>query len=254
MGLRGLPGGAVGTAVGGFEVAFVGGDGIEQRMRLADAWSQRFEDGRPVRRFPSYKGQKHFSDRWWSSTMGRHVGYESWLERDHLMLLDYDPRVVGIAAQPFWLFWTSEQGKGISHAPDYFARLTDGGGLVLDCRPLERIRPRDAVKFAEAESACEMVGWDYRVVGAADAIRVANVRWLAGYRHPRHRLPGVATALREPFCEPTGLMAGAEQVGDPIEVIDPGDEAQRECEKRRDDRIGQAQGGCSPTSAATTAG
>jgi hypothetical protein len=34
----------------------------------------------------------------------QHVGYESWLERDHLMLLDYDPDVVGIASQPFWLF------------------------------------------------------------------------------------------------------------------------------------------------------
>ncbi|MEU7004191.1 TnsA-like heteromeric transposase endonuclease subunit [Nonomuraea sp. NPDC046570] len=127
--------------------------------------------------------------------------------------------MVGIAAQPFWLFWTSERGKGISHAPDYFARLADGGGgLVLDCRPLERIRPRDAMKFAATESACEMVGWDYRVVGAADAIKVANVRWLAT-AIPRHRLPGVASALREPFCEPTGLMAGAEKVGDPIAVL-----------------------------------
>jgi hypothetical protein len=27
------------------------------------------------------------------------VGYESWLERDQLMLLDFDPAVVGIASQ-----------------------------------------------------------------------------------------------------------------------------------------------------------
>jgi hypothetical protein len=35
------------------------------------------------------------------------------------MLLDFDPDVVGIAAQPFWLLWTTPEGKPCSHAPDY---------------------------------------------------------------------------------------------------------------------------------------
>ena len=39
------------------------------------------------------------------------VGYESWLERDWLMLLDFDPDVVGIAAQPFWLLWTRRRAN-----------------------------------------------------------------------------------------------------------------------------------------------
>jgi hypothetical protein len=26
------------------------------------------------------------------------------MERDHVMALDFDPTVVGIASQPFWLF------------------------------------------------------------------------------------------------------------------------------------------------------
>ena len=40
------------------------------------------------------------SGRWWSATDGRHVGSESWLERD-LMLLDFDPTVIAIGSQPF---------------------------------------------------------------------------------------------------------------------------------------------------------
>ncbi len=53
--------------------------------------------------------------------------------------------MVGIASQPFWLFWDDEtSGRRRSHAPDYFARLVDGRGLVVDCRPAERIKPRDA--------------------------------------------------------------------------------------------------------------
>ena len=49
------------------------------------------------------------------------AGYNSWLERDRLVLLDFDPDVIGIASQPFWLFWTTAEGKARSHAPDYFA-------------------------------------------------------------------------------------------------------------------------------------
>ena len=35
------------------------------------------------------------------------------------MLLDFDPDVVGIAAQPFWLLWTTPEGKPCSPT-DYF--------------------------------------------------------------------------------------------------------------------------------------
>jgi acetyl-CoA C-acetyltransferase len=57
-----------------------------------------FEACRPVRDFPSYKGQRHYSGRWWTATTGTLVGYESWMERDQLALLDFDPDVVGIAS------------------------------------------------------------------------------------------------------------------------------------------------------------
>jgi hypothetical protein len=74
-------------------------------------WAVRFEDAAPVREFHSYKGQRHLPGLWWSSTAGRHVGYESWLERDHVMLLDFDAAVVGVSSQPFWLFWTGGRNE-----------------------------------------------------------------------------------------------------------------------------------------------
>lgn len=61
---------------------------------------------------------------------GAHVGYESWLERDRLILLDADPEVAGIASQPFWLHWYDGTRKR-RHAPDYFVRLADGRGRIL---------------------------------------------------------------------------------------------------------------------------
>jgi hypothetical protein len=57
-----------------------------------------------------------------SATDQRHVGYESWLERDHLAAFDFDPAVVAIASQPFWLLWMTGEGKSRSHAPDFFLR------------------------------------------------------------------------------------------------------------------------------------
>jgi hypothetical protein len=39
------------------------------------------------------------------------VGFESWLERDHVLHLDFDPSVVGLASQPLWLYWTDEGGS-----------------------------------------------------------------------------------------------------------------------------------------------
>ena len=130
------------------------------------------------------------------------------MERDHVMALDFDPTVVGIASQPFWLSWRDEAGKLISHAPDFFARRADGTSVVVDCRPVERRKPRDAAKFEATARACAMVGWNYRLVGVPDPIVTANLRWLAEYRHPRHDLPDVGEVLRRVFVTPTPLMAG----------------------------------------------
>jgi hypothetical protein len=218
-GLRSVPGGVTGGLVEDFEVGFVTAAGLECRAGLSAIMGTRFEECLPVRRFPSYKGRRHNAGRWWSATMGRHVGHESWLERDHLMLLDFDAVVTGISSQPLWLFWTQDGGAVRSHAPDYFARLADGSAVVVDCRPLERITPRDAAKFDATAQACELLGWQYRVVGALARLQVGNVRWLAGYRHPRHDLPPVAAALRAVFTEAGPLLDGAEAVGDPLAVL-----------------------------------
>lgn len=188
-------------------------------MPLCEAWSVPFEFGLPVRRFTARKGQRHLSGLWWCATTGGHVGFESWLERDQLMLLDFDPTVSGIASQPLWLRWTGDDGRRVSHAPDYFVRRADGSGLVVDCRPLDRRPARDVAKFEATATACAQIGWEYQLLGAAEPVAAANVRWVAGYRHPRHDVPAIAGTLRQMFATPIGLHAGADAVGDPIAVL-----------------------------------
>jgi hypothetical protein len=206
-------------APGRFEIDYLTGEGAVRAAALEEAWSAPFEHGLPVRRFAARKGQQHLSGLWWAAATGEHVGFESWLERDHVMLLDFDPAVTGIASQPFWLRWQDQSGMWVSHVPDFFARRADGSAVVIDCRPVERRGPRDVAKFAATGQACARVGWEYRLVGAADEVVTANVRWLAGYRHPRYHQPGVAGMLRQVFAVPAALMAGAAAAGDPIAVL-----------------------------------
>jgi hypothetical protein len=115
---------------------------VECHGALGVCWSTRFEDVPPVRRFPSYQGQRSFSGCYFAACMGRHVGFESWLKRDQLIMLDFSPQVEAFAAQPFWLVW-SAGGRVRRHAPDFFARLTDGRGVVVDVRADDRIAPED---------------------------------------------------------------------------------------------------------------
>ena len=135
-----------------------------------------------------------------------------------MIAMDFDQAVVGIASQPFWLFWFAD-GKVRSHAPDYFARRVDGSAVVVDCRPVERRPPRDVAAFEATRRACGLLGWGYRLVGAPDTVMTANLRWLAGYRHPRHDIPALSAALRAAFAAPAPLITGAHRVGDPIGVL-----------------------------------
>ena len=138
-----------------FELSLVDSGGAGWRTGLsADV---PVEDGVPVRSFRWSRKLGHYPGWWWAATTGRHVGYESWLERDHLMLLDFDPEVTAIASQPFWLHWTDGQ-RVRRHAPDFFARLRDGAGVVVDVRADERIQPVDAEAFAAMAWACAEAG------------------------------------------------------------------------------------------------
>lgn len=197
------------------ELEYVSTAGVREGGPLSRLWPVRFEAVRPERRFPAFQGQSNWCGWYWSATCGGHVGYESWLERDHLMLLDFDPLVTGMASQPFRLSWAGAGGKRVRHTPDFFVRRADGTGLVADAR----IGPDDAEKFTVTAAACRSVGWDCTRVGTPEAVLMANVQWLAGYRHPRVHRPEVAARLVEVFADDGDLLAGALRVGDQVGVL-----------------------------------
>lgn len=217
----GAPAVAGAVSTGGFGLRYLeaGGRGLAERQdALASCQDVRFEDVAPVRSFRWAAGQRHFAGWYWSATTGRHVGYESWLERDQAMMLDFDRRVVAFSSQPFWLSWT-EETKVRRHAPDYFARLADGTAVVIDVRADDQIPAKDAEVFEVTAGACASVGWGYRRAGAVEPVLAANVRWLAGYRHSRCLRQEHRARLLEAFVSPVPLLAGVAAAGDRIAVL-----------------------------------
>ena len=154
------------------ELSYVGGARDRQRRPLLDCVATRFEDAAPVRPFRWSRGERHFPDWYWSATTGQHVGFESWLERDRLLLTDFDPDVVGMASQPFWLHWR-DGTRERRHAPDYFLRRADGSAVVVDVRADERIEPKDTEAFEVTRLACGQAGWEFERVGVPEAVLLA---------------------------------------------------------------------------------
>lgn len=196
-------------------------DGAARREPLEACAAVRFEEAPAVRSFRFAKGMTSFAGWWWFAASGEHVGYESWVERDHVMLMDFDPAVVAVASQPFWLSWHDGRRRR-RHVPDFFARRADGTGVVLDVRPDDRIPARDAEVFAVTAQACARVGWEFRRVGVPAAVLAANVRWLSRYRHPRcagRPGSGLDKELLRTFAAATPLLAGAQASGDQLRVL-----------------------------------
>jgi hypothetical protein len=203
----------------GVQVVFVDEAGAKQSGALEVLWRTGFEHVLPVRSFGSFQGQRSFQGSWWFATTGEHVGFESWVERDAVMLLDFDPDVVAVSSQPFWLRWAGQPGAR-RHVPDYFARLADGSAVVIDVRPDELVGADDAEVFAATQRACAGVGWGYRRVGVADAVLAANVRWLSGFRHRRcGNAPAGSELVRRVAAGPVTVADLAGCAGDRLAVL-----------------------------------
>jgi hypothetical protein len=182
-----------------FEVEFQVADGSWQREPLSSCHGTRFEDALLARPFRFEKGLQSFAGWWYFATTGTHVGFESWLERDHLMLMDFDPGVRAVASQPFWLRWRDEDDHVRRHAPDFFARRHDGRAVVVDVRPDDRIPERDE----HASILPDVDGTRFALAGLSAASGESHLHVIsAGMPHLTDRFahnwtPGFSSWLRD---------------------------------------------------------
>jgi len=198
------------------QLAFVDDRDRRRTLGLEEAALLDLGMANAVRKPPAYRGQRNFPGWWWSATTRSHVVYGSWLERHHIIEADRDARVVAIAGRPFELTWP-EGEKQVRHVPDLLCRMLEGQVVVTDCHSARGANETFRRKAAVTSAACNQIGWDYRLVGEPDPVWAANLRWLAGYRHPRFGDEHLEEVLVSLFAAAQPLNA-ARQAGDPIRV------------------------------------
>lgn len=206
----------------GLEAEFLDPLGQVVQQRWSDAaLAVALEDLQPVSAFPVVPGRRWGPGLWWSATTGGHVHAGSSAMRAQLTVLDRDPRVTGMAGRPVRLLWRESAGRVRTWTPQLFARYTDGTALLADCPGHPEAGGQRALTAAAVlGEACADVGWTYQRLLPLDEVPAANLKWLAGYRHPRNAgRPGLMAAVLEAFTAPRPLIDGAEAAGDPIEVL-----------------------------------
>ncbi|WP_151484240.1 TnsA-like heteromeric transposase endonuclease subunit [Streptomyces albicerus] len=223
----GLPAAAEGghpaPEAGSVEAVFAHADGTRvQRRWLEAAPVVRFEDLEPVAPFPTVPGRRWGPGWWWSATTHRHIAHGSQAMCLQLMVLDRDVQVVGLSARPVRLLWREPQGgRVLTWVPQIFARYADGTALLADCPATAAPAGARARRAAHTlAAACHAVGFRYRRLAPPEGVLAANVRWLAGYRHPRHRDQfGLEQPVLEAFATARPLMEGAQSAGDVLAVL-----------------------------------
>lgn len=181
-------------------------DGVRTERDALDVARVPFERCAPVRSFPSWPHKRHYSGHHWLQRLDMHVPFESLAERTFLLELDRWPVVAGVSSQPMWIAWPR---AGRKHAPDFFVRLADCTGFVVDVRPLERIDDRAREQFDRTARFCQAAGLRYGVYSPESLARDANLRFLMRYRDPKWRDPRALASLPR----------GAHLVGDLVDHL-----------------------------------
>ena len=118
------------------------------------------------------------------------AGHESSLERDWLMVLDFDWRVRRIVEQPYTLRPTIN-GRRTRYTPDVLADFDDGGNawtVVYEVKSIDEIREDWQLlrpRFKAALHDCRVRGWKFKLITERDLDTpyVNNLRFLRRYRH-----------------------------------------------------------------------
>lgn len=165
------------------------------------------DDIQAVRLPTAYKGQRHLPGYLWMSRMNALVAYESRLEMTILLQLDFNKAVVHVVSQPFALHYQHET-KIYRHTPDFFVRYFDGNGEVVNVKPRQFVQKEQNIRaFKACHSAAIEMGCAYSTRSELEAIYLANLGWIAGYRRPPAGLAIYVEPIVNAVDGPTSVQA-----------------------------------------------
>jgi len=157
--------------------------------RIEWDWGQGPPDIRLLkrsRRPSSADTSRHIPVRAYCETVRDHVELESGLEHDLLRVLDRDPSVVWLLAQPLELRWVGGGTRGPRrHTPDLASLDADGVITIWDVKkPASAASDRFVGDSSVTRLACDQRGWRYEVFTGLDSVHRHNLLWLHSYRRP----------------------------------------------------------------------
>lgn len=141
-----------------------------------------FQPGKPVRKVVTQCSAR-VTGRFASRKMGRMIPWESQIERDFLYILEADPTVIEIHAQPLQLdVWFD--GTRHSYTPDFLVQHTDGRTFIYEVKPEDARSDVDLLRYLHKVSLAvgAETGHQFAVVFERDIRcepRLSNARHLA---------------------------------------------------------------------------
>ena len=154
----------------------------------------------PVRKIP--KNYRSVTGRVAKRRNGGSAGFESTLERDHYIVLSFDPLVAAFVEQPVEIAFTDASGKARKYTPDALERYVNGSRRLVEIKYVNELRRLIREEgYAEviraARTYARSQGWTYHVLTELE-IRtpaVDNARLLLEHRDERHTLARIATVM-----------------------------------------------------------
>ncbi|RKR75894.1 TnsA-like heteromeric transposase endonuclease subunit [Frondihabitans australicus] len=176
---------------------------VIRTLPLAELLADDLRGAFPAREPKNHKDRLSTSGAYWSATAKDLVFYESLIERETILLSDFDPDVVELIAQPFRLLGIFD-GRRRIHTPDY-AQITIAGGIrVKNCKPFDKVsEAKNVALHGWVDSLLGQAGISHEVVVEMPSNRARNMSSIAHLRNDRWirglPLDAVVDACRGPM-------------------------------------------------------
>jgi len=119
---------------------------------------------------------------------GKSIAFESSLERDFLVLLDFDLTVEDVLEQPFRITYEGATGRERHYTPDFLVDYTNGDRVIYEVKYRSNLKEewstlkprfRAAIRYAKKSGMRFSIATEIEIRGSS---YLANARFLRPYR------------------------------------------------------------------------
>lgn len=173
----------------------------------------------PVRKIP--KSFRSVTGRFPSVINGRCIGYESKLERDFFLRLEFDRTIESYEEQPLRL--TGHVGdRHVSYTPDCLIKYRDGkSNRIVEVKyqsELQKKAQELEPRFTLARNHCREIGFEFAIVTDVDVYdgAIDNYRLIYRFSKPPNRLESRKAPIIDAFRH-----APSQSLGDLLRMLGP---------------------------------